>query len=83
MLFRMRIILFGTIFRTRKSLEKILVMAAKNGRSGNEAFHTMVKIYNTGIFGICIYRTHDRMVDAEYFIDKANSERILTDNQTP
>ena len=67
----MRIIIFGTVIRTRKSLEKIMIQAAKEGRTNAESFHWAVGVYNTGIFGLLFYRITRNCVGKKYFIDKA------------
>jgi hypothetical protein len=67
----MRFILFGTVIRTRKSLKKILIKAQKEGRQNHHLFKQFETIYNTGIFGIVIYRTRQKW---EHFNDKTTSE---------
>lgn len=64
-------VIFGTVFRSRKSLEKILIQAVKEGNQDLPIFEKLVNIYNTGIFGICIYRARHRFVGTQYFIEKA------------
>lgn len=63
----MRIILFGTVIRTRKSLEKIIVQVIKEGRDNSELYQWAINVYNTGFLGLVFYRTNKKAVGNEYF----------------
>lgn len=73
----MRIIIFGTVIRTRKSLEKILIEAVRQERHTCDAFKDtfieLVGVYNSGLFGLVFYRITSRHKNKKYFIEKANA----------
>ncbi len=65
----MRIIIFGTIIRTRKSLGRLIKEAIKNdGLNKNPAWITWaLNIYNSGIFGLVFYKTKQKSININHF----------------
>lgn len=63
----MRIILFGTVIRTRKSLERIIVDGIRSGQSNSKSINWAVNVYNTGILGLVFYRATHRQVGISHF----------------
>lgn len=64
----MKIVIFGTVIRTRRSMEKLLRQAVSQGKADSEIFKWGLHVYNTGIFGLLIYRDECREVGKEFFM---------------
>lgn len=66
----MRVIIFGTVIRTRRSLGRIIAKAREDGRDRHMSFRWAVHIYNSGIFGLCFYRVNARLRNADWICEK-------------
>lgn len=63
----MKLIIFGTVIRTRRSLGKVIRQAVAEKRTDSDLFRWAINIYNSGIFGLLIYRTNDRYKGKDFF----------------
>ena len=74
----MKMVIFGTVIRTRASMRRILI---KTSSAKKEHRHSLfdwgVAVYNTGIFGLLIYRTRNRFKGASFFEALAEAENSI------
>jgi len=72
----MRLILFGFVIRSKKSLRKIIADAIEKGVNEEQRviLHELIGIYNASVF-VCIYPSFERWKGLKFFSNNSNPSK--------